>query len=111
MTWLHLFISGLATFRLAVLLSEDDGPAAMFSRFRAFLKREAKEHKTLRATKVHEGIACPRCSSAWVSLPVAAYGYFRDRTPEWFMATGDVFLIWMALSALAILFNRVPKQK
>lgn len=110
MTFLPFLIGGLATFRLAVLLSEDDGPAAIFSKLRSFLKREAKENKTLRASKVHEGITCPRCSSIWVALPIAAYGYFRERSPEWFVATGDVFLLWMALSAMAILFNRIPKQ-
>lgn len=109
-SFLHLLIAGLACFRMAVLLSQDDGPAAMFSKLRSFLKREAKEHKALRATKVHEGIDCLRCSSVWVALPIALYGLFRERLSETAMACGDAFLIWMALSAMAILFNRIPKQ-
>lgn len=110
MNWLQILIGGLATFRLAMLLSSDTGPWDLAIRFRSYLKREAKDNKALRASKVQEGIECLRCSSTWVSLPVAAYGYFRGRCAEWFTACGDVFLIWMALSAMAILFNRVPKQ-
>lgn len=110
LTWLHLFVYGLACFRLAVLLSEDAGPAKVFSKLRAFLKKEAKTNPTLRKSDIHHGVDCLRCSSVWVAAPVAAYAYHHDRLDGWAIATGDIILLTMAFSAMAILWNRVPKQ-
>lgn len=106
MTWLELFVYGLACFRLAVLLSQDAGPARMFQRFRGWLKREAKQHPAVRKTAVHEGIDCLKCSSIWIAGPVAAYAYRHDSMSGWFVVAGDVSLLCMALSALAILWHR-----
>lgn len=106
LTWLHLFVYGLACFRLAVLLSEDTGPAKMFQKFRGFLKREAKHNTTLRKSDLHHGVECVRCSSVWIAAPVAAYAYHHDSMDGWAIATADIVLLCMALSALAILWNR-----
>lgn len=98
-------------FRLSVLISTDDGPAKIFSKLRSALKREAKQNPTLRKSDIHHGIDCSRCSSVWVALPIALYGFNRESLDGWIAAAGDVFLSWMALSALAILFNRMfPKR-
>lgn len=108
---LPILIAGLATFRLAVLVSEDDGPSRIFQRFRSMLKREAKQHPTLRKSAVHEGIECLRCSSIWLALPIAMFMFWREDVPGWLRVSGDVFLMWMSLSAMAILFNRAfPKR-
>lgn len=106
LTWLHLAVYGLATFRLAVLLSQDSGPAHMSSKLRSFLKREAKTNTTLRKSAVQEGISCLKCSSVWVATPVALYAYHHDSLEGWFVATGDIVLLAMALSACAILLHR-----
>lgn len=109
--WLTLFICGLACFRLSVLISIDDGPAKIFLDFRKLLKREAKQHPVLRKSDIHHGIDCSRCSSVWLALPIALYGFNRESFSGWIVAIGDVFLSWMALSAMAILFNRMfPKR-
>lgn len=100
-------LCSLVCWRLALLLSEDAGPGRMFQKFRAFLKREAKEHKALKKSAVHEGIECLRCSSVWVALPVAVYAYWHDSLYPWLAATGDVFLVWLGLSAAAIIWNRM----
>lgn len=110
-SWLTLFICGLATFRLSVMLSNDDGPGKIFSKLRSALKREAKQNPTLRKSDIHNGIDCSRCSSVWVALPMALYGFQHESLHAWITETGDVFLSWMALSGLAILFNRMfPKR-
>lgn len=106
LTWLHLFVYGLAAFRLAVLLSKDSGPAHMFSSLRSFLKKEAKHNTTLRKSDVHHGIDCLRCSSVWIATPVAVYAYHRDSMDGWFPQVGDIVLLTMALSAMAILWHR-----
>lgn len=101
---------GLACFRLAVLLSEDSGPGHLISKLRSFLKREAKTNKALRKTYVQEGVDCLRCSSVWWAAPVAAYAVLRDQIEGWPRMTADGFLLWMALSAMAILLSRIPKR-
>lgn len=111
MTWLQLVIYGLACFRLATLLSEDDGPYRFLKRFRSLLKREAKEHPKLRKSALHEGVDCLRCSSVWVAAPVAIFATYRDDWPAWLARAGEMYLLWMALSALAILWHRAfPKR-
>lgn len=109
--WITLFICGLATFRLSVMLADDSGPWNIIEKSRSFLKREAKQNPTLRKSAVHEGIECLRCNSIWVAFPVAIYGYNRELLDRWIATPCDTFLAWMALSALAILFNRMfPKR-
>lgn len=110
LTWLQLAIYGLACFRLSVLLSEDDGPGHLMLKLRALLKREAKEHKAVRKTYVHEGIECLRCSSVWIAFPVAVYPFIRDRLHEDIRLCADIWLLWWALSGIAVLLNRIPKQ-
>lgn len=110
LTWLQLAIYGLACFRLSVLLSEDDGPGHLMLKLRSLLKREAKEHKAVRKTYVHEGIECLRCTSLQLAIPIAAFACLRSHLWLWLARTGDVFLLAMALSGIAVLLNRIPKQ-
>lgn len=111
-TWLHLFVYGLACFRMALLLSDDDGPWGMFRKFRAYLKKEAKHNTTLRKSEVHKGVSCIRCDSIWVAAFVAAYAYHHDTLANlWWVPVIDIVLLCMALSAIAILWNRVPTRQ
>lgn len=101
-----LVVYGLACYRLAVLVSDDTGPMRVFSRFRAFLKREEKTNKALRKSDVAAGIACKRCSSVWVAAPLACFAYWHSNLWLWLATTGDVMLLLLALSAIAILVDR-----
>jgi hypothetical protein len=111
---LDIVIGGLACFRMAVLISEDSGPMRMFARLRAVLKRESKHHPVLRKTDIAHGIDCLRCSSVWVAFPVGIFLVHQD----WFLGhwqtvygTAWVFLVVMAVSAMAILWHRAfPKR-
>lgn len=103
-------MDGLACFRLSVMLSQDDGPAKVFSRLRSWLKQEAKHNTTLRKSAVHEGVECIKCVGVWVSAPIAAWTLLGSG-PTWLVLTGEVFLFSMALSGMALLFNRMfPKR-
>lgn len=110
LTWIELAIYGLACFRLSVLLSEDDGPGHLILKLRSFLKREAREHKAVRKTYVQEGIECLRCTSVWIAVPVALYAIRRDYLHEVVLRGVDTLLLWMALSGIAVLLNRIPKR-
>lgn len=101
---------GLATFRLAVLISQDSGPWRAISSFRSWLRREEKHSPSLKKADVAHGVECLRCSSIYVALAVAIFAATRHLLINWVAAVGDVFLSAMALSAIAILLNRIPKQ-
>lgn len=103
-------IYALATYRLAVMLATDKGPYFAFTKLRSWLKKEAKENKPVRESKIHVGIACPLCTSVWVAIPVAAYAYYHRRLVPWVTVPGDIFLLAMSFSAVAILLNRIPKR-
>lgn len=109
-SWLTFTIDALAVYRLALLLSDDSGPWKLFSRFRSLLRREEKHNKALRNSDAASGVECVRCNSVWLAAPVAVFAIYRDECPPWLMTAGDLFLLWMALSALVILLNRIPKQ-
>lgn len=111
MTLPVLILYSLAVYRLGLLLSEDTGPYRLLSRMRSSLKREEKHNKALRDSDVAAGMECLRCNSIWVATPVAAYAFYHDKLPAWLAATGDIFLICMALSSAAILWHRAfPKR-
>lgn len=109
LNWIHLFVYGLACYRLAIMLSEDDGPWGMFRKFRSVLKKEAKTNTTLRKSEVHKGVECIRCDSIWIATPIAVFAYHRDRLDGWGASTADIILLVMAISAMAILWNRTPR--
>lgn len=110
--WLSFLVAGLACYRLALMLSEDKGPFRMFTKLRSFLKREAREHPSVRKSAVHEGVECKRCTSVWMGSPIATYVYLHDQWPvNWWIVAADTFLLCMALSAAAILMHRLLPPK
>lgn len=111
MTLPHLIFYGLATFRLALMLSSDGGPYRVFTKLRSKLKKEAKTSPSLRKSDIAKGISCIRCSSVWVSGVVAAYAYYHDELGPGLSSRVDIFLACMALSGLAILVNRWSPSK
>lgn len=100
----------LAVFRLSILLADDSGPWKLLSKFRAFLKREEKKSPALKKSDVAHGVECVRCNGLWFALPVAMFGYFHRRFADWFATTGDILIIALAYSAVAILLSRIPKR-
>lgn len=105
MIWLYAIICSLACFRLALLVSSEVGPGRIFQNFRSFLKREAKQHKPLRATALHKGIECHLCNSQWYAAPIAAYVLWYDKLPWWVTTPGDWFLLWNAIAGASIILK------
>lgn len=109
--FLTLTIYGLSVFRLAVLLADDSGPWRFISKFRLWLKREEKKSPALKKSDVASGVECIRCNGLWFALPIATYAHCRRFLADWVVACVDIFLVALALSALAILFQRAfPKR-
>lgn len=111
MTFLILTIYSLACFRLATLFGEEKGPYFLFSKLRSFVKREAKVNKPLRKSGLQVGISCIKCESLWHAAPIAIYAVFKPMLPGWFNSGCDAVLLGLALSAAAILMNRIPEKK
>lgn len=90
--WYWLAIAGLATFRLALLVSKEDGPAWIFRKIRRLPppKSSAKE-----------GLACPWCVSVWAAALMVLLLANKD---SWVWVT--FVLHWLAISALAIIVNQ-----
>lgn len=111
MNWLQLTIAGLATYRATVLISADSGPFKLMSKLRSFLSRKARTEPIVRKSDVHKGIKCPRCSSVWNAIPIAAYAIWYKDLPEWMVWSGDWLLLMLALSGIAVLLNKIPDKK
>lgn len=103
---LRLILSILTCYRLALLVSEDDGPFFIFKRVRYWLKDKAfyemmdnkleynEANKDRWFGKWHnlaEGLSCPYCTGVWSSLPLILLN-IKPTT------LGDLFLILMSIS-------------
>jgi len=92
MKFLYLLLGGLATFRLSLLVTKEDGPGYIFRKIR---KAPSKN------SSAKEGLSCQWCMSIWMSALVATYYWRLDIIPgtEW-------PLYWLAMSALGIICNQ-----
>ena len=85
------FIVGtLATWRIASLLTREDGPYSLFSRLRG----SGIERGPRRA------LHCLYCTSIWVAAPLAGF------VAPW---SGRSIVIWLALSGGACLLDRATQ--
>ncbi len=86
-------VSCVATFRLALMISQETGPMRIFAR----LRKAPKPHSNLR-----EGITCPWCVSMWISALVTTFlwqrGYFVGA--EW-------LLYWLSISGGSVALNQL----
>ena len=91
MNFFYLLLGGLATYRISLLISKEDGPAYVFRR----LRRQAPN------TSLREGLSCEWCMSIWAGALVATYYWWISIVPgrEW-------PLYWLAMSALGIICNQ-----
>jgi hypothetical protein len=64
MNWLILLISALATYRLSLMWSSEEGPLAIFARMR---------RKVPPKTNPGRGIRCFMCWSVWIAAAVTLY--------------------------------------
>jgi hypothetical protein len=90
--WEKLVLAVLATWRVAHLLSSEDGPADLLFRLR----------EKLGSTIVGQLMDCFYCLSLWVAVPLS------------FMFThqlADGLLTWLALSGGACLLERTTQQR
>lgn len=111
-TWaFRLFLCVLTCYRLAKLISEDDGPGFIFKRIRYWVGDkawfEAEKNKVINRLvspieiddrwygkwySLSEGLSCPYCVGLWLSFPLFLVFLFPSQI-------GDLFLLLMSISA------------
>ena len=86
-------IACFATFRMALVLSQETGPMRIFAR----LRKAPKPHSNLR-----EGLSCPWCLGMWIGAAVTTFLWACDYFPgkEW-------PLYWLAISGGAVALNQL----
>lgn len=89
---LRLVVAALATYRLARLLTWDEGPAGLFVSFRRALGGEDIDLDTGQpATNLGRGVTCPHCLGVWVALLLSLPALFPS-------SLGDFFLMVFGLA-------------
>lgn len=88
----HFILGSLATYRLALMVSKEDGPAWIFRKLR---------NAPPRKSSIRQGIRCEWCVSIWASALVTAFLLWLGALPasQW-------PLWWLGMSAAAILLNQ-----
>lgn len=94
--WLGLL--SLATYRLTILLTKDDGPAWFIRKFRRWVKRA-----TPKEAHLGEGVECPWCASLWFAPVCALTNYFLFENAVYDI----IIIISLALSGAALIMNQL----
>jgi hypothetical protein len=77
----QLPLAVLASYRVAHMIANEDGPGFVFLRVRAW---------AMRWPWLEAGISCPLCFSFWVALPML---FAPRRVLEWLGVAGGVLIV------------------
>lgn len=92
MTWLNFILGSLATFRLALLVSKEDGPYFIFKKIRKLPDK---------GTATEKGLACIFCTSIYSSSLVTLFFWWMGEIKGAYW-----ILYWLAFSSVAIFMNQ-----
>lgn len=85
-------LSSLAVYRLSRMITDEEGPFALFTKLRELAKPD---------TWLGRGLECIMCVSVWVALPVALW---IDWSLRW-------WLTWLALSGVTVLIRKWEQKR
>ena len=91
LTWLEFLVGCLATFRIALLISKEDGPADASRKMRSAAP----------SGWIKRGFYCQWCQSFWWGMATALFFTLTGR-----IAWADFVIYWLAFSAGAIVINQ-----
>lgn len=91
MTWLEFVVGCLATYRLSLLGSKEEGPAELAKHVRELAPEGW----------IRRGMHCQWCQSFWFGALTALFFAITDR-----LAWRDFIIYWLAFSAGAIVVNQ-----
>lgn len=118
----RLLILSLAAYRLASLVAVDNGPFAMFARFRRYSGVKANLYSGLRDTSLPvtwakffysllalfwknlaDAIHCPYCVGVWFAAACLLIELHGSRV-------GNLFLLWLAISGAQALAQELANK-
>lgn len=85
-------LAALATFRISRMITDEEGPWAIFLKLR---------QRYPGVNWFGRGLECIMCVSFWVALPIALYIDWSATTP----------LTWLALSAVTVLLREWKNKR
>ena len=94
------FYLGLAAWRLASLLANEDGPWMIFKRLRQRSEQWCKRYRFCRELGLHELITCEWCNSVWIGVGLTVL----------YLWIGDTILyiaLPLAISTVAIVIKYI----
>ena len=102
---IELAIAILATYRLANLLPEDNGPFFIFKRIRLYANAKMiNEDKDLGIwTNIDDGITCPHCMGLYAAI-------FCGLLISWHNFYGNLFLLIMAIAGGQSLLQKLGEK-
>lgn len=103
----RIFLATFAVYRLALLLTEDDGPMFIFKRLRNFTgymtgKQLLKGKEYGFWVWLNEGLGCPFCVGLWAAIGCALLVIYPT-------FAGDIFLLVFALAGAQSMLQRLAK--
>jgi hypothetical protein len=87
-----------ALWRICSLFANEDGPFAVFDRFRRLALRLTRRNRLFAALHFYQGLVCEWCNSVWFAVPLVLVWYYL----------GDVVVLIvlpLALSAWVIILK------
>jgi hypothetical protein len=101
------FLSVLASYRLAYLLTIDNGPGYIFLNWREIIKRKYGENSWQ-----YEGASCAICQSVWYAFIFSVYlayllGAIELQPLLWLSIAGACVVLHWAVLALIALVRRI----
>ena len=98
---LNIFLYlGLAAWRLASLLANEDGPWMMFNRLRQAAEQWCNQYRFYRELGLHDLVACEWCNSVWIGIGLTMF-YL------WLGETILYLAVPLALSTVAIIIKYI----
>lgn len=99
----HLFVLSLATWRIANLLVNEEGPFEMFDQVRAWFDirfdAETKEFYLEKPNEIGKMLLCIMCTSIWVAAALTIFYLLAPLLTFW-------VCVWLSLSAVTCVINR-----
>jgi hypothetical protein len=90
-------LAALAVYRLSRMISDEEGPFAVFTKLRGLAKPD---------TWIGRGLECILCVSVWIALPVTVLITVLGYADEWIWP-----LTWLALSAVTVIIRKWEQKK
>lgn len=97
--WLNLILLSLVCYRIASLISLDEGPFEIFHRLRVVSGAYDYGQNGKAGSPLGRGIACPYCVGLWIALPLALYA---DLSLWW--------LWWLAIAGMQAFLQSISND-